>query len=282
MRFNLDQKTMNAVKTGLRYICVFVFVAVMVLPLLWIFLTSIKTNPQAAAVPPLWIFEPDWTHYQGILFSTKFNLRNAFINSLIVTFGTTGLSLLFSFPAAYSISRFNTGGKNLAYWILSFRMLPPVVFIIPMFVVFFTLNLLDTHIGLIILYMIFNVPFAVWILKSFIDELPSDFEEAAMVDGCTRIGAMLRVALPLTIPGIVTAAIMCFFFSFNEFLFAYVFTSERAITMPAMAAVFITQYTWLWADLCASMILMMMPMVIFAFVIQRRLVRGLTMGALKG
>jgi len=130
--------------------------------------------------------------------------------------------------------------------------------------------------------MIFNVPFAVWILKSFIDELPSDFEEAAMVDGCTRIGAMLRVALPLTIPGIVTAAIMCFFFSFNEFLFAYVFTSERAITMPAMAAVFITQYTWLWADLCASMILMMMPMVIFAFVIQRRLVRGLTMGALKG
>jgi len=282
VRFNLDQKTMNAVKTGLRYICVFVFVAVMVLPLLWIFLTSIKTNPQAAAVPPLWIFEPDWTHYQGILFSTKFNLRNAFINSLIVTFGTTGLSLLFSFPAAYSISRFNTGGKNLAYWILSFRMLPPVVFIIPMFVVFFTLNLLDTHIGLIILYMIFNVPFAVWILKSFIDELPSDFEEAAMVDGCTRIGAMLRVALPLTIPGIVTAAIMCFFFSFNEFLFAYVFTSERAITMPAMAAVFITQYTWLWADLCASMILMMMPMVIFAFVIQRRLVRGLTMGALKG
>lgn len=269
-------------KTGLRYICVFVFVAVMVLPLLWIFLTSIKTNPQAAAVPPLWIFEPDWTHYQGILFSTKFNLRNAFINSLIVTFGTTGMSLLFSFPAAYSISRFNTGGKNLAYWILSFRMLPPVVFIIPMFVVFFTLNLLDTHIGLIILYMIFNVPFAVWILKSFIDELPSDFEEAAMVDGCTRIGAMVRVALPLTIPGIVTAAIMCFFFSFNEFLFAYVFTSERAITMPAMAAVFITQYTWLWADLCASMILMMMPMVVFAFVIQKRLVRGLTMGALKG
>jgi len=278
---NLDQKTRNSVKIGLRYMCVFAFVAAMVLPLLWIFLTSIKTNPQAAAVPPLWIFEPDWTHYEGILFSTKFNLRNAFINSLIVTFGTTGLSLLLSFPAAYSISRFNTGGKNLSYWILSFRMLPPVVFIIPMFVVFFTLNLLDTHIGLIILYLIFNIPLAVWILKSFIEELPRDFEEAAMVDGCTRIGAMLRVALPLTTPGIVTTAIMCFFFSFNEFLFAYVFTRERAITMPAMAAVFITQYTWLWADLCASMVLMMMPMVIFAFVIQKRLVRGLTMGALK-
>ena len=281
MKLNLDQKKRNAVKVSLRYMCVFAFVAAMILPLLWIFLTSIKTNPQAAAVPPLWIFEPDWTHYEGILFSTKFNLRNAFINSLIVTFGTTVLSLLLSFPAAYSISRFNTGGKNLSYWILSFRMLPPIVFIIPMFVVFFTLNLLDTHIGLIILYLIFNIPLAVWILKSFIEELPRDFEEAAMVDGCTRIGAMLRVALPLTTPGIVTTAIMCFFFSFNEFLFAYVFTRERAITMPAMAAVFITQYTWLWADLCASMILMMMPMVIFAFLIQKRLVRGLTMGALK-
>jgi multiple sugar transport system permease protein len=131
------------------------------------------------------------------------------------------------------------------------------------------------------LYLIFNIPLTVWILKSFIDDIPKDFEEAAMVDGCTRFEAMVRVVFPLSTPGLVASAIICFIFSFNEFIFAFIFTQSKAITMPAMAALFIAQFTYQWADLSAGIMLMIFPMLIFSFLVQRWLVRGLTMGTIK-
>jgi multiple sugar transport system permease protein len=161
-------------------------------------------------------------------------------------------------------------------------MLPPVLFIIPMFILYLHLGLLDTQVGLIIIYLTFNIPLSVWVLKSFLDDFPKDFEESAMVDGCSRFQAMLRIVFPLASPGVIAVAILCFFFSFNEFLFALVFTTLYARTMTVMASIFVTEYTYQWADLAASTILMAIPMMIFVAIIQRELVRGLTMGAIKG
>jgi len=265
-----------------KWFLVTVWLLVVVLPVLWVFLMSIKTNAQAIEIPPPWSFEPDWSHYIQLFFSERFELRPSMFNSVVISLGSAALSIALSFPAAYSISRFRTGGQNLAFWILSFRMLPPVLFMIPMFTLYLQLGLMDTHIGLIIMYLTFNIPLSVWVLKSFLDDLPKEFEESAMVDGCSRFEAMLRIVFPLCSPGIIAVAILCFFFSFNEFLFAMVFTTRQARTMTVMASIFVTQYTYLWADLAASVILMVIPMMIFVAIIQKELVRGLTMGAIKG
>ena len=266
----------------LRYLAVVLAMGILLLPIYWIFLNSIKTNAQAASVPPLWFFEPDLSHYITIFTSAKFDLREAMFNSLVVSVGATALALALSFTTAYSLSRYKTGGRSFALWILSFRMLPPVVFVIPMYILFVKYGLVDTQLGLILLYLIFNIPITVWILRSFIDDIPKDFEEAAIVDGCTPTQAMLKIVFPLSTPGLVASAIVCFIFSFNEFIFAYIFTQSNAVTMPAMAAIFIGRYTYEWADLSASIMVMTIPMVIFSFLVQRWLVRGLTMGAIKG
>lgn len=278
MRSNIALKVITWVILAVAAI-IFLF------PFLFFFITSIKTNPQTMAVPPVWVFEPDWSHFGELLFSHSVRARDfrlALINSMVIALSTTGASLAIGFPAAYSISRFKTGGSFLASWILSFRMIPPIIFLIPMFILYMNLGLMDTHWALIIIYTTFNLPFTIWVLKSFIDDIPLDFEEAAMVDGCTRLRTMYKITLPLCAPGIIAVGILNFTFSWNEFLFAFVFTTSRAITLPAQSAIFITQYTWLWADLCASVVVMLIPLVIFWMIIQKKLIRGLTMGAIKG
>lgn len=269
-------------KKIIRDVLIIVVILISIFPIIWIFLNAIKTNAQTIEIPPVWVFKPDWSHFLNLILSDQFNLRLAMLNSTVVALSTTGMALLIGFPCAYSISRFKTGGRNFAMWIISFRMLPPVIFMIPMFIIFLSLKLLDTHIGLAFLYLIFTLPLVIWVLKSFIDEIPKEFEEAAMIDGCSATSIMWRIVFPIAMPGIVSVAILSFFFSFTEFFFAYVFTSASAITMPAMAAIFITQYTWLWADLSASIVLTMIPLAIFLALIQKELVRGLTMGAIKG
>lgn len=278
----MDASSKRRFTVLIKRFLVTVWLMIVTLPVLWIFLMSIKTNAQAIEIPPPWFFDPDWSHYIQIFFSERFELRPSMFNSIVISLGSAALSIVLGFPAAYSISRFGTGGRNLAFWILSFRMLPPVLFMIPMFMLYLQLGLVDTHIGLIIMYLTFNIPLSVWVLKSFIDDLPRELEESAMVDGCSKFEAMLRIAFPLCSPGIVAVTILCFFFSFNEFIFAMVFTSWQARTMTVMASTFVTQYTYKWADLAASVILMVMPMMIFVAIIQKELVRGLTMGAIKG
>lgn len=271
----------DKIQRMLQYVAILLFLLVFLFPILWVVLNSLKTNAQTIDIPPLWIFQPNWSNYSDLFFG-RFAVSQAILNSIIVSTGATFLAIALGFPAAYSISRYGTGGERLAFWILSLRMAPPIVFVVPMFLLFLRLNLLDSQFGLMLLYQLFNIPLAVWVLKSFIDDLPRDFEEAAEVDGCTPVGAMARVVLPLTRPGIVAVAILCFFFSFNEFTFAYVFTMQKAVTMPAMAAIFVQQYSIMWANLSAALILMVIPMIIFAMLVQRELVRGLTMGAVKG
>lgn len=268
-----------------KWIVVLVLSLVSVFPIFWIFLTSIKTDAEVVNIPPSWFFQPTFDHYYSIIFhgggaevAYAFELWSSFLNSIVVSLGTTALAVAIGFPAAYSISRFNTGGRPLLSWILSFRMLPPIVFLIPMFILYQLYGLMDTQIGLVLIYLTFNVPLAVFILKGFLDDMPRDYEEAGMVDGCSRIQSLWKIALPMSGPGIVAVSIIIFLFSFNEFMFAYVLTTRNAVTLTAKAAVFITEYTFLWADLAAAMILMIVPMMVATILLQGQIIKGLRTG----
>lgn len=263
------------------YALVIVLVVVFFLgPIIMIIITSLKSRVDALAIPPVWIFKPSFQSYSEIF--SLYNFFAYFLNSLIVaTFGTLA-ALLLGVPAAYSLARHTFRGQsNLSFWILSIRMTPPVAVIIPLFIFFRTLHLLDTHLGLVIVYLSFNLPFVVWMMRSFFQDLPVELEECAMVDGCSRFGAFLRVALPLAAPGLAAAAIFTFLFTWNEFLFALILTGRNAQTMPVAVQLFMRETGINWGHMTAAAVVMMIPMVAFTLFVQRYLVRGLTFGAIK-
>lgn len=281
----MNRNISRVVENTIQWILITLLSFICLAPIFYILITSLKTNAQVVDIPPIWIFKPTFDHYYQLIFhgggsevAHAFELWSAYINSITICLGTTALSIAIGFPAAYSISRFNTGGHGLFSWILSFRMLPPIVFLIPMFILYQSIHLIDTRIGLIIIYLTFNLPLAIFILKGFIDELPKDYEEAAMIDGCSRIQSIWKIILPISAPGVTAVSMVILLLSFNEFLFAYVFTTRNAITLTAKAAVFITEYTWLWAELCTAMILAIIPMLFFSIIFQEQIIKGLRAG----
>lgn len=268
-----------------RWVLIIIISFICVAPIVWLFITSLKTNALVIEIPPVWIFKPTFENYYKLIFEAggkevaySFNLWSAYLNSIVICAGTVILAIAISFPAAYSISRYNTGGYALFSWIFAYRMLPPVIFLIPMFIIYQYLKLLDTHLCLIIVYLTFNLPLAIYILKGFIDDLPKDYEEAAMIDGCSRFQAIWKIVLPVSSPGIAATSMVIFVLTFNEFMFAYVFTTRNAVTLTAKAAVFITEYSWLWAELCTAMILALVPMLVFATIFQSLIIKGLRAG----
>jgi len=190
--------------------------------------------------------------------------------------------LLISVPAAYGIARFRIGYENLSFWILSQRMLPPIAVVIPYFLLFKKLGLIDTYLSLIIVYLPFNIGFAVWLLIGFFEDFPRDVEEAAMIDGCSRLDAILRVVIPIIAPGIVVCAIFCFIFCWNEFMFALILTRQTAKTVTAQLAAFQSPTKIMWGEMSALVVFAIIPVFILALLVQRYLVRGLALGAVKG
>jgi multiple sugar transport system permease protein len=184
--------------------------------------------------------------------------------------------------AAYSLARFRIGGKHLAFWILSIRMMPPIASILPLFLFYRFLRILDTYQALVITYSILNIPFAVWMLKGFFEELPAELEEAALVDGAGRLGAFYRIALPLIAPGLVATALFCFMFSWNDFFFALIITRSRVTPLTVVIAGMIGGHEILWAEIAAVATMASFPVIAIAVILQRYLVRGLTLGAIKG
>lgn len=256
---------------------VFIFV---LFPPFMLFLTSIKTNVDALRYPPVWLFKPVASNYREIFQLIPFG--SYLINSLVVALLSTFISLLVGSLAAYGLARFKfKRSKDLSFWILSIRMTPPIAAAIPIFLIMRTLRLLDTKAALILAYCTFNVPFAVWLLRSFFQEIPREIEESAMVDGCSPFGAFFRIALPLIAPGLAATGIFTFIFSWNEFLFALILTGTRAQTVPVSLTGFIRETGIMWSHMAAAGVLAMFPMVIFTALVQRNLVKGLTMGAIK-
>jgi len=248
-------------------------------PLLWVLSTSIKGQAEYFTYPPVWIPKhPTLEHYRYIITTTGLN---AVRNSLIIAGINVALVILVSVPAAYAVARFRVGGDNLSFWVLSQRMLAPIAVILPLFLLFSRVHLVDRHITLILSYSTFNVAFAVWLMIGFFEEFPVEIEDAGLVDGCSRWGVLFRVTLPIVAPGLIVTALFCFIFAWNEFLFALILTRQAAVTIPVQLAFFQAPTKILWGEMSAFAMVSILPPLVFAFLLQRYLVRGLSVGGVK-
>jgi multiple sugar transport system permease protein len=281
----------RAKETALRlaaYLVILIALLWTLFPVYWLALNSFKLDLDIFAVPPVWApwldFPPTLKHYYAAFVERPFLLFAA--NSLIIAIATTIVSVSVGTMAGYALARFQYPGQwryQISFWILSTRMMPPIVTIIPLFIFFNYFSLLNSKTAVAISYTAFNLPFATWMMKSYFQDLPAELEEAAMVDGDTRWGAFLRVALPLARPGLAATAIFCLILSWNEFLLALILTqTEQSVTLPIGIAGRVTQYKTYWGEISAAGFMASIPIVIFAFIVQRHLVRGLSLGAVKG
>ncbi len=255
------------------------------LPVYWLATISLKQPVDQFAVPPVWLhFAPTLSHFREILWARPFGTY--LWNSTVVAASSTLLALVLGTLAAYGLARFRLPGgleERLSFWIISTRMFPPIVSIVPLFLLMNRLDLLNTRTSLALIYTAFNLPLVVWMMRSFFAEVPVELEEAALVDGMTRLGALLRVVLPLAAPGLVATTLFCLIVAWNEFLFALVLAqTDAAMTLPVGIAAQVTQYEIKWGAMSAAGVLAMVPILVFAFAVQRYLVRGLSLGAVKG
>jgi multiple sugar transport system permease protein len=250
------------------------------IPVYWLGTLSLKQEVDQFAVPPIWVrFTPTLAHYRDIFLERSF--ATYLLNSTVAAGVSTALALAIGTAAAYSLARFPRPG--LAFWILSTRMFPPIVSVIPLLLMLRWAKLLNSIVALIIVYTAFNLPFVVWMMRSFFAEIPPDLEEAAMLDGHTRLGALWRVVLPLVRPGLAATAAFCLVIGWNEFLFAFlVAQTDAAMTLPVGIAGRVTQYEIKWGAMSAGGVVAMLPVFVFASAMQKYLVRGLSLGAVKG
>jgi multiple sugar transport system permease protein len=247
-------------------------------PFFWVLLTSFKTQADAIAYPPLFFFKMTLHNYADVFQNNPFGAY--LFNSLVIAAGSTGLALLLGAPAAYSIARRRL--KGLAICILMARMVPGIACVVPWYIVFRYLGLIDTYSGLILTHLIVSLPIVVWLMIGFYEDIPLELEQAAQVDGCSRFQAFLRIAVPLTAPGLVAATIVSFIFSWNNFLFSLILAAERTKTLPVAAFNFMTYGMIHWGGLAAAATVIMAPVLVLTFLIQRHIIRGLAAGATKG
>jgi len=266
--------------TGWHFIGLVIVFLTSVFPFYWMVTTSLKSQADALAVPPVWVFTPTLSHYIDALF--EHDVAHSLLNSLIVASSATFLSLLLGTPAAYALARFEFRGKeDLWFWFISNRMVSPVVLAVPFFLIATKLDLVDTHIVLILLYLTFSLPIVVWICTDQFRSIPVELDEAARLDGASPWRIFWRINLPLAMPGIVVSAIFAFIFSWNDLLYALVLTRTDAITSPVAATSYMSGYELPWGEIMATGTLIVLPMVVFALAVSGRLVQGLTMGAVK-
>jgi len=251
-----------------------------IFPFYWMVTTSLKTQLEALASPPTWIFEPTFSNYTKVLFEDK--VGKSLINSLIVAVFTTALALALGVPAAYALSRFEfRRKKDLWFWFITNRMVSPIVLALPFFLIVRKLGMLDTHIVLILIYLTFNLPIVIWICTDQFRSVPWDLDEAAVLDGAKPFHIFWKICLPLAAPGIAVSAIFSFIFSWNELMYALVLTRTVAKTAPAMAVGFMEGYHLPYGKIMATSTLIVIPVIVFALIASKHLVRGLTMGAVK-
>ena len=299
---------------------VLLLLVVMMIPLYWIGSTAFKARADASTVPPTVIFKPEITPFIK-LFTARVSQRGAmdkeayekapwwerqvmdggdrfirddkgesessgyisrFMNSIIVAVVSTFLAVALGTITAYGFSRFKMPGEqDWLFFILSTRMLPPVVVAIPMFLMYRVVGLVDTHVGLIILYTAFNLSFSVWLMKGFIDEIPKEYEEAALVDGYTRMEAFFKIVLPQATTGIAATAVFCFITAWNEYAFALMMTNKNAQTAPPYIPSQLGSGLTDWTVIAAGSLLFLIPVALFTFFLRAHLLRGVTFGAIR-
>lgn len=252
---------------------------VMLVPIAWIFLAAFKTHVDVYQLKLF--FTPTLGNF-GTVFEAPFFLGVKLLNSTVIALVTVLLAIPVATMAAYSFSRFRLRGETaMLVAILATQFVPAVVIVLPFFVMFRDLGFLDTRVGLVLVNLAIVMPFAIWMIKGFIDGIPMDTEEAAMVDGSSRLQVIRNIVLPMAAPGILTAGIFCFIIAWNEFLFALILTNKHAVTLPIGLALFKAEEGDLWNLLSAAGIIIMVPMFILALVIRKYFVQGMTMGAVR-
>lgn len=251
-------------------------------PLLWIYLTAFKGPKDifTTELKSLIQFKPTLANFHKLFYSFPFwfNLGN----TVIVSVGSTVIVMIVSLMAAYSFARWNTGGGNLLFTTISTRMFPGVVAAIPFFVLFRSLRLLDTHVGLILLYVYFNTSFATFLLYGFFNEVPKELEQAAMIDGYNRTEVFRKVVFPLIKPGLAVTTVFCLIWSWNEFFYAFLFTRLTARTANVLISSFWGSMDVQYGPMAAGAAIAILPTLITAWFMQRYIIRGLTFGAVKG
>ena len=261
------------------------------LPLYWMIITSLKPETEWVTFPPIW-FPKDLTLDNYIVLFNPGALAEevwislesalpAFLNSVIIGVGSTILCMVISTMCAYSISRFRVGGNFFPMSILALRMFPPIAVVLPLLVLFSTVGLRDTYLGMILAYACFNLPFGVWMMKSFIDDVPRELEEAAIIDGMKPIGAMLKVTIPLVKAGLAATSLFVFILAWSEFLLAFILTDTEVATITVRLARYTTDTGEMYGARAALGVIATIPPVIIGYLIQNYLVRGLTFGAIK-
>lgn len=277
-QINTHKIEKGLVKTGL-----YVFIAITLIwtlfPIFWIILTSFKTQQQMNTMPPLFIFKPTIATYLKLLSG---DTLASFKNSVLISVSSVVVGLLIGFPAAYVLARVKFRAKNqINFFILSMRMAPAFAFLIPYYLIFRTLGLVDTYPALIIINLTLTIPFSMWMLQGMIQDLTPEIEEAAMVDGCSPIEVIWRILLPILAPSISATAILSFVFCWNEFFFALILTGSNTRTVPVMLTSLIGLMGVDWVKMSAAGTLAIIPTILLALFAQKYLVKGLMMGAIK-
>jgi ABC-type glycerol-3-phosphate transport system permease component len=276
----MDYRQKRTLFTVIAYFLALVALVATLFPIIWIFTISIKTQRDAFAMPPVWVFKPVWNNHVRIWQTAGF--AQAFENSVIVTVVGVLLALIVGIPAAYALNRLSFRGKRvLTLWLLIAYMFPEFLFIIPMYVLYQRLGIYDTQLGLALVYQVFVLPFAIWLLRGFFEDVPIELEDAARIDGCSRFQTLRAIYLPLTAPGIAATAILAAIWIWNELTIALALTFDAAKTVTVAVAGFRGYASIDWGGMTAASIVSIIPMLIFAAIAQRYIVEGLTLGAVK-
>jgi multiple sugar transport system permease protein len=257
-----------------------IVIAFTMFPFYWMVSSSFKDQSTLLASPPVWFFQPTLAHYRDIFADDK--VIGAILDSLIITVCTTALAVLLGAPAAYALARFEFRGKSdLWFWFISNRMISPIVLALPIYLLALQARLLDTHLVLILIYLTFNLPIVVWICTDQFRSVPRELEQAARLDGASQFIIFRKIYVPLGIPGIAVSAIFSFIFSWNELLYALVLTRRTVQTAPVIATSYMSGYELPWGKIMATGTVIVLPVTVFAVIVSRHMVRGLTMGATK-
>jgi multiple sugar transport system permease protein len=264
--------------SGWTYVLIALLLLPFLFPLGWMLLSSLKTQVENTAYPPVWIFTPTLDNYRQVFQKNPFFTFTW--NSLVVAAGSTGLALLLGLPGAYAIARFKRTGIALS--ILTARMAPGIGYLIPWFILFTKAGLIDTYTALILTHLIVALPLVLWVMIGFFEDVPGELIEAARLDGCSHWVAFRRVAIPLAKPGIVATAILAFIFSWNNFLFSLIIAGFKTRTLPIAVYSFLSYEEINWGGLTAAATVITLPVLLLALLVQKHIVRGLTLGAMKG
>ncbi len=274
----------------LKWILLIFILFFFLFPVYWLVITAFKPSQEWFSWPPIFIpsyltlenFTGQSRGFEGSLSSSIENIVPYLRNSLIIALFTSIICTIISSLAAYSIARFKTGGRRLASWIVSIRMLPPIATVLPVYLLFKNLRILDTWLAVILVHLVFTIPFSTWVLISFFNGIPKELDEAAYIDGASVWKTFLYLIFPLSAPGVAAMATLSFIMSWGEFLIALILTSSaKSQTLPIFLGRYITGFRIAWGPLAAAGLVTMIPVIIFSFAMQRYLLRGLTFGAVK-